>query len=422
MSETRKLAAILVADVVGYSRLTGADEEGTLARLRALRSDLFTPTVAIYNGRVVKRTGDGAIVEFRSVVEAVRCGVDMQSSMLERNAGEPDGKRIEFRIGIHLGDVIEEDDGDLMGDGVNVAARLESICKPGGICLSEDAYRQVRDKLNERFVDLGDQTLKNIARPMRAYALTSATGGGPAIPPAMVAPNPLDWRQRLVAFRSAPIAILENVARLTRAIAEPSATGSRDDVRPTSEVGHASGDLNTARRTRDRRLRLGLIVSALIVFAAARAWRGQDSSTPLPPGAAVTDSKLASAPRLSIVVLPFANLSGDPEQDTLAGGLTDDLTTDLTRLPDSFVIGRSAATAYKGKRMDLRRLGRHLGVRYALEGSVRRAGETITVNAQLISTETGADVWADRLEGESSRLAELQTELVSRLANSLKVP
>ena len=426
MSETRKLAAILVADVVGYSRLTGADEEGTLARLRALRSDLFTPTVAIYNGRVVKRTGDGAIVEFRSVVEAVRCAVDMQSSMLERNAGEPDDKRIEFRIGIHLGDVVEEDDGDLMGDGVNVAARLESICKPGGICLSEDAYRQVRDKLNESFVDLGDQTLKNIARPMRAYALTSATGGGPAIPPAMVAPNPLDWRQRLVAFRSAPIAILENVARLTRAIAEPSATGSRDDVRPTSEVGHASGDLNTARRTRDRRLRLGLIVSALIVFAAARTWRGQDSSTPLlpalPPGAAVTDSKLASAPRLSIVVLPFANLSGDPEQDTLADGLTDDLTTDLTRLPDSFVIGRSAATAYRGKRADLRRLGRHLGVRYALEGSVRRAGETITVNAQLISTETGADVWADRLEGESSRLAELQTELVSRLANSLKVP
>ena len=229
-----------------------------------------------------------------------------------------------------------------------------------------------------------------------------------------------------MAFRSAPIAILENVARLTRAIAEPSATGSRDDVRPSSEVGHASDDLNTARRSRDRRLRWALIVSALIVFAAVRAWRGQDSSTPflpaLPPGAALTDNKLASAPRLSIVVLPFANLSGDPEQDTLAGGLTDDLTTDLTHLPDSFVIGRSAATAYRGKRADLRRLGRHLGVRYALEGSVRRAGETITVNAQLISTETGADVWADRLEGESSRLAELQTELVSRLANSLKVP
>jgi adenylate cyclase len=426
MSETRKLAAILVADVVGYSRLTGADEEGTLARLRTLRSDLFTPTVAIYNGRVVKMTGDGAIVEFRSVVEAVRCAVAVQSSMVERNAGEPDDKRIEFRIGIHLGDVVEEADGDLMGDGVNVAARLESICKPGGICLSEDAYRQVRDRLNESFVDLGDQTLKNIARPMRAYALTSATGGGPAIPPVILAPNPLDWRQRLVAFRSAPIGILENVARLTGAIAAPAATGSRDRVGPASEVGHANDDLSAVRRWRERRLRWALIVSALIVLAAARAWRGQDSSTPLlpalPPGAALTDNKLASAPRLSIVILPFANLSGDPEQDTLADSLTDDLITDLTHLPDSFVIGRSAATAYKGKRVDLRRLGRHLGVRYALEGSVRRAGETITVNAQLISTETGADVWADRLEGERSRLAELQSEIVSRLAKSLNVP
>jgi adenylate cyclase len=424
MSETRKLAAILVADVVGYSRLTGADEEGTLARLRTLRSDLFAPTVAIHNGRVVKRTGDGAIVEFRSVVEAVRCAMEVQRGLVERNAGAPRDKRIEYRVGIHLGDVVEEADGDLMGDGVNVAARLESICEPGGICLSEDAYRQVRDKLNQSFVDLGDQTLKNIARPMRAYALTSATGVRPATPPASIAPKPLDRRLRPAAFGSAAIAVLENVARLTGAIAERAASAGRD-VRSAGEVGPASDVLNAARRSRDRRLRRALIVSALIVFAAARAWRGQDSSTPpspTPPAAAVTDDKLARAPRLSIVVLPFANLSGDPEQDTLADGLTDDLTTDLTHLPDSFVIGRSAADPYKGKQVDLRHLGRHLGVRYALEGSVRRAGETITVNAQLISTETGADVWADRLEGERSRLAELQTELVSRIAKSLKAP
>src|SRR5208337_4438455 len=171
MTETRKLAAILVADIVGYSRLTGADEELTLARLRTLRSDLIDPTIAIHNGRVIKRTGDGAFVEFRSVVEAVRCAIDVQSGLAERNAGLPADKRIEVRVGIHLGDVVEEADGDLMGDGVNIASRLQAICEPGGICLSEDAYRQVRDKLQVTFADLGEQSLKNIARPVRAYAL-----------------------------------------------------------------------------------------------------------------------------------------------------------------------------------------------------------------------------------------------------------
>src|SRR5271157_3733874 len=179
MSESRKLAAILAADVVGYSRLTGGDEELTLARLRTLRSDLFNPTIAVHNGRVVKRTGDGAIVEFRSVVEAVRCAIDVRSGLAERNAGMSADKRIEVRVGIHLGDVVEEADGDLMGDGVNVAARLQSICEPGGICLSEDAYRQVRDKMQVTFADLGEQALKNIARPVRAYALTTRTGRRP---------------------------------------------------------------------------------------------------------------------------------------------------------------------------------------------------------------------------------------------------
>ena len=171
MSETRKLAAILVADVVGYSRLAGADEERTLARLRALRSDLIDPSIALHHGRIVKRTGDGSIVGFRSVVDAVRCAMDVQSGMAERNAGLPDDKRIEFRVGVHLGDVIEESDGDLMGDGVNVAARLEGVCQPGRVCLSEDAYRQVRDRMKEEFVDLGERRLKNIARPVRVYEI-----------------------------------------------------------------------------------------------------------------------------------------------------------------------------------------------------------------------------------------------------------
>ena len=189
MNETRKIAAILVADVVGYSRLVGADEDRTLARLRALRSDLIDPTIAVHHGRVVKRTGDGAIVEFRSVIDAVRCAIEVQSGMVERNAGLPPERRIEFRVGIHLGDIVEESDGDLMGDGVNIAARLEGICEVGGICISEDAYRQVRDKIKEQFVDLGEQTLKNIARPMRAYQVKSGrseTKAEPAAPEAAI--------------------------------------------------------------------------------------------------------------------------------------------------------------------------------------------------------------------------------------------
>ena len=177
MTEKRKLAAILAADVVGFSRLAGSDEERTLARLRTLWSDLIAPTISVHNGRVVKRTGDGSISEFRSVVDAVRCAIEIQNGMVERNAGLPPERRIEFRVGIHLGDVVEESDGDLMGDGVNIAARLEGIADPGGICLSEDAYRQVRDRIKEAFIDLGEKELKNIARPVRAYALKTGAEG-----------------------------------------------------------------------------------------------------------------------------------------------------------------------------------------------------------------------------------------------------
>ncbi len=190
MTETRKIAAILVADVVGYSRLAGADEDRTLARLRALRSDLIDPTIAVHHGRVVKRTGDGSLIEFRSVVDAVRCAIEVQNGMVERNAGVPPERRIEFRVGIHLGDVVEEADGDLMGDGVNIAARLEGICEPGGICLSGAAYEQVRDRVKETFVDLGEKALKNIARPIRTLR--------PRLGPGTPAPEP---RRRSRRFR-----------------------------------------------------------------------------------------------------------------------------------------------------------------------------------------------------------------------------
>ena len=359
MSETRKLAAILVADVVGYSRLAGADEDRILARLRSLRSDLIDPTISVHHGRIVKRTGDGLIIEFKSVVDAVRCALEVQTGMVERNAGLPTERRIEFRIGIHLGDVVEESDGDLMGDGVNVAARLEGICEPGGVCLSEDAYRQVKSRLELQVADLGPQSLKNIAEPVHAYLL----------------------RQGAPATQKSP---------------------------------------QTATRARDVWHRWPALAAALalaLLAAGAFAWRAGYAPRFM---AASVDDKLANAPRLSIVVLPFENLSGDKEQDYFADGITEDLTTDLSHVFD-FVIARNTAFTYKGKPIDAKQIGRELGVKYLLEGSVRRLGETITINAQLISTETGAHVWADRFEGERGKLGALQVEAVSRLANSLGV-
>ncbi|MGA2794665.1 MAG: adenylate/guanylate cyclase domain-containing protein, partial [Roseiarcus sp.] len=366
MSETRKLAAILCSDVVGYSRLAGADEDRILARLRALRSDLIDPTIAVHKGRIVKRTGDGSIVEFRSVVDAVRCAIEVQNAMVERNAGVPPERQIVFRIGIHLGDVVEESDGDLMGDGVNIAARLEGIAQPGMICLSEDAYRQVKGRLDLAITDLGPTQLKNIAEPVRAYSLQV---GVPA--------NPKTAAQR-----------------------QPTTTTKR---RGLLQPWHAVAAL--------------LVVAVLA--AGAYVWRSGVASRMM--GALGGEDRIASAPHLSIVVLPFANLSSDPEQDYFADGITDDLTTDLSHLHDSFVIARNTAFTYKGKAVDVKEIGRELGVRYALEGSVRRVGEAITVNAQLISTETGAHVWADRFDGQRAQLGQLQVDIVARLANSLGI-
>ena len=316
MTENRKIAAIVAADVVGFSRLAAADEDRTLARLRALRSDLIDPTIAVHKGRVVKRTGDGLLVEFRSVVDAVRCAIEVQHGMIERNAGVPSERRIEFRVGVHLGDVVEEADGDLMGDGVNIAARLEGIAKPGAISLSEDAYRQVKGRLDLVVHDLGQTQLKNIADPIRVYSL---------------------------------------------------------------EVGAA---------------------------AAAK------------PTAAAAPEK-AAPPRLSIVVLPFANMGGDPSHEHFVDGVTESLTTDLSRIRGSFVIGRNTAFTYKGKPVDLKQIGRELNVRYVLEGSVQRGGARMRVNVQLIDAETGSHLWAERFDKPLADLFDMQDEIVARLANAL---
>ena len=357
MAETRKLAAILVSDVVGYSRLAGADEDRILARLRALRSDLIDPIIAVHNGRVVKRTGDGAIVEFRSVVDAVRCAIEVQNGMVERNAGLPPERRIQFRIGIHLGDVVEESDGDLMGDGVNIAARLEGIAAPGTICLSEQAYWQVKSRLDLAVSDLGSTKLKNIAEPVHVYSLeVGKTALAKATKPA--------------------------VAK-QRSIFVPLAAG----------------------------------IVALIVVAGG-AWYFLGANQP----ATVTSNAPAAraeAAHLSIVVLPFRNLSGDPSQDYFADGITENLTTDLSRIRNSFVIARNTAFTFKGKNIDTKEISKELGVRYVLEGSVQRDQNRVRVNAQLIDGETGAHLWADRFEESITDLFKLQDQVVARLANTL---
>jgi adenylate cyclase len=323
MSETRKLAAILVADVVGYSRLAGTDEVRTLARLRGLRGDLIDPAIAAHHGRVVKRTGDGSIIEFRSVVDAVRCAVEVQTGLIERNAGVPVDRRIEVRVGIHVGDVVEESDGDLMGDGVNIAARLESIAAPGAICLSEDAYRQVKSRLELQVADLGDTQLKNIAEPMRVYSLQVG---------AAAQPKP------------------------------------RANIRAAPERAGA------------------------------------------PP---------ALPEKPSIAVLPFENMSGDPEQDYFCDGMVEDIITGLSRIKWLFVIARNSSFTYKGKAVDVRQVGRELGVRYVLEGSVRKAGARVRITGQLVNALTGAHVWADRFDGELADIFDLQDQVTVRVVGAI---
>jgi adenylate cyclase len=358
VSETRKLAAILVADIVGYSRLAGADEDRILARLRTLRSDLIDPILAVHHGRVVKRTGDGAIVEFRSVVDAVRCAIEVQSGLAERNAGVPPEKRIEYRVGIHLGDVVEESDGDLMGDGVNIAARLEGVASPGAICLSEQAYWQVKGRLDLRVTDLGNTQLKNIAEPIHVYSL--------------------------------------EVGQPAQAKPAPSATPA-DQANAVAFTPRISAALAAA-------------IAALLLLAAAGEWYIFSGRAPKP----------AEAAHLSIVVLPFANLSGDPSQDYFADGVTESLTSELSRIRNSFVIARNTAFTFKGKSVDVKEIGKDLGVRYVLEGSVQRDQKRVRVNAQLIDAGTGAHLWADHFEGDVGDLFKLQDGMVANLTNTLQ--
>src|SRR5271165_4085867 len=313
----RKLTTILAADVAGYSRLAGADEEGTVSRLRALRQDLIDPVVAANGGRLVKTTGDGSLIEFGSVVGAVRCAIEAQSKMAASNSDiEPD-RRIEFRVGIHLGDVIVESDGDLMGDGVNIAARLEGMAEPGGICLSEDAYRQVRDKLKDEFADLGEQRLKNIARPVRVYRWASA----------------------------------QSAASTT----------------PASSRG------------------------ASVLFD-----------------------------KPSIAVLPFDNMSGDPEQEYFSDGITEDIITALSKLRWFYVIARNSSFIYKGKAVHMKQVAEELGVGYVVEGSVRKGGNRVRITVQLNDARTGSHLWAERYDRDLVDVFSVQDEITEAIVAAIE--
>jgi TolB-like protein len=321
----RRLTAILAADVVGFSRLAAADEEGTVSRLRALRHELIDPVIATHHGRIVKTTGDGVLTEFGSVVDAMRAALEVQRGVALHNENVAPEKRIEFRIGIHLGDVIIESDGDLMGDGVNIAARLEGIAEPGGICLSSAAYEQVRDKVAADFADLGEQQLKNIPRPVRVYAI-----------------SPTEEEKQREALRGDG---------------------------PTAEQG--------------------------------------------PPSMALPDKP-------SIAVLPFQNMSGDPEQEYFADGMVEDIITGLARINWLFVIARNSSFAYKGKSPDIRQVGRELGVRYVLEGSVRKAGNRVRITGQLVEAESGTHLWADKFDGALEDVFDLQDKITETVVGVIE--
>jgi adenylate cyclase len=314
MTATRRLAAILAADVAGYSRLIGADEEGTLNRLRSIRAEQIDPKIAEHRGRLVKTTGDGLLVEFASVVDGLRCATEWQHDMADRNAGLPHTSRIEFRIGINMGDVVV-DNGDIFGDGVNVAARLEGLADPGGICVSARVQEEVAGKLDLTFDDLGEQTLKNIARPMRVYRVSDAASKHPS----------------------------------------------------------------------------ALVPSALL---------------------------LPDKP--SIAVLPFQNMSGDPEQEYFADGMVEEIITALSRIRWLFVIARNSTFAYKGQAIDVKQVGRELGVRYVLEGSVRKSGQRVRITAQLIEAATGSHLWADRFDGLLEDVFELQDKVAISVAGVIE--
>jgi adenylate cyclase len=311
----RRLAAVLAADVAGYSRLMGGDEEGTLARLKAARKAVVDPTIAAHRGRIVKTTGDGMLVEFASAVDAARCAAEVQTGMAQQNTAVPKEMRIEFRIGIHVGDIII-DDNDIFGDGVNIAARLEGIAEPGGVCISDDAQPQIRGEVEIGFDDMGLQTLKNIAEPMHAWSVQSG-----------------DYAPSLPSKSSAVM--------------------------------------------------------------------------------------LALPDKPSIAVLPFQNMSGDVEQEYFADRMVEDITTALSRIKWLFVIARNSSFIYRGKAFDIKQVGRELGVRYVLEGSVRKAGNRIRITGQLIDAESGNHIWADRFDGDLNDVFDLQDKITESVIGAV---
>jgi TolB-like protein/class 3 adenylate cyclase len=337
----RRLAAILAADVAGYSRLIGADEDGTLGRLRSVRAEVIDPKVAEHRGRLVKTTGDGLLVEFASVVDALRCASEWQQAMAARNAGITAAERIEFRIGINVGDVIVED-GDIFGDGVNVAARLEALADPGGICVSARVREDAAGRLDLAFDDLGEQELKNIARPVRVYRI-AATSPHPSPPP------------------------------------------------HAGEGATHAGALN---------------------YPPLQAGEGR-------VGAAASPA-LALPDKPSIAVLPFQNMSGDPEQEYFADGMVEEIITALSRIRWLFVIARNSTFTYKGRAVDVKEVGRELGVRYVLEGAVRKAGTRVRITGQLIDALTGTHLWADRFDGSLEDVFELQDNIAVTVAGVIE--
>lgn len=356
----RHLAAILAADVVGYSRLMGEDEAGTLNALKALSRDLLKPKEAQYHGRTVKLMGDGALMEFASVVDAVAFAVEVQAAMRQRNAAVPANRQIVYRIGINLGDIIVEGD-DIYGDGVNVAARLEGLAEPGGICIARSVYDQVKDKLDLTFDSLGEKQVKNIAAPVAVYRIVIDDRAAALVTP-LVAEKP---------------------------------------------------------RPRRRRPAVAAALAALALLAAAALW-WQPWSLPSAP-APLQQAALPLPEGPSIAVLPFSNLSDDTEQEYFVDGMTDDIITDLSKIPGLFVIARNSSFAYKGRQVNVPQAARELGVRYVLEGSVRRAGDDIRINAQLIDAVTGGHLWAERYDRKLDNVFAVQNAITGRIVQALEM-
>jgi adenylate cyclase len=356
-SMQRRLAAILAADIAGYSRLMHADEAATVRDLKAHQS-VILPLIGRHGGRIIDTAGDGIMAEFPSVIGATECAVEIQTVMAERNEGVPESRRMRFRIGINLGDVIH-DETRIYGDGINIAARLEALAQPGGVLVSNTVYDQVRGKLPFSFEEVGERQVKNIEQPVRIYQLHLSGASAKAV------------------------------------VATPGRRPARTDGRRWIGWG---------------------LAAFLVLLGVAGAWSMGSRFFP----SQRADS--TEAPRLSIVVLPFSNLSGDPSQEYFADGITEDLTSDLSQIAGSFVISRNTAFTFKGKAMDARQIGRELAVRYVLEGSVRRMGGTVRVNAQLIDAGTGAHLWAEQMDVDQGTLATQDNfGIANRLARTLSV-